>query len=99
MRDLVEERTGTRPPGPVRLLTTLRTFGHSFNPVIFYYCFARGGERVEAVVADVTNTPWGESHAYVLSREGEERRSCATRWTRSSTCRRSSGWTATTTGA
>ena len=69
VRDLVEERTGARPPGPVRLLTTLRTFGHSFNPVSFYYCFARGGERVEAVVADVTNTPWGESHAYVLSRD------------------------------
>jgi len=71
VRDLVEERTGTRPPGPVRLLTTLRTFGHSFNPVSFYYCFARGGERVDAVVAHVTNTPWGESHAYVLSRDGE----------------------------
>ena len=35
-----EERTGERPPGPVRLLTTLRTFGHNFNPVCFYYCFA-----------------------------------------------------------
>ncbi len=51
----------TRPAGPVRLLTTLRTFGHNFNPVCFYYCFAPGGERVEAVVAQVTNTPWGES--------------------------------------
>ncbi len=71
VRDLVEQRTGRRPPGPVRLLTTLRTFGHSFNPVSFYYCFARGGERVEAVVADVTNTPWGESHAYVLARGDE----------------------------
>ena len=33
----------------------------------FYYCFDRGGEHVEAVVAEVTNTPWGERHAYVLS--------------------------------
>ena len=71
VRDLVEERTGHRPAGPVRLLTTLRTFGHAFNPVSFYYCFARSGSRVEAVVADVTNTPWGESHAYVLA-SGEE---------------------------
>jgi uncharacterized protein len=68
VRDLVEERTGARPRGPVRLLTTLRTFGHSFNPVSFYYCFAAGGERVDAVVAQVTNTPWGESHSYVLAR-------------------------------
>ena len=69
VRDLVEERTGARPTGPVRLLTTLRTFGHNFNPVSFFYCFAPGGDRVEAVVAQVTNTPWGESHSYVLSRE------------------------------
>ena len=71
VRDLVEERTGTRPAGPVRLLTTLRTLGHNFNPVSFFYLFARGGRRVEAVVAQVTNTPWGERHAYVLSRDGE----------------------------
>ena len=39
--------------------------GHGFNPVRFYYCFD-GDERVERVVAEVTNTPWGEQHAYVL---------------------------------
>ncbi len=71
VRDLVEERTGARPRGAVRLLTTLRTFGHSFNPVSFYYCFTPGSERVEAVVAQVTNTPWGETHSYVLSRSEE----------------------------
>ena len=71
VRKLVEERTGARPHGPVRLLTTLRTLGHNFNPVSFYYCFENGGERVQAVVAQVTNTPWGESHAYVLRRDGE----------------------------
>ncbi len=71
VRELVEERTGARPRGPVRLLTTLRTLGHSFNPVSFYYCFGVGGERVDAVVAEVTNTPWGESHSYVLSRDDE----------------------------
>jgi DUF1365 family protein len=68
VRDLVAERTGTRPAGPVRLLTTLRTLGHAFNPVSFHYCFDAAAERVEAVVAHVTNTPWGESHAYVLER-------------------------------
>lgn len=71
VRDLVAARTGTRPEGPVRLLTTLRTFGHAFNPVSFHYCFDRADERVEAVVAHVTNTPWGESHAYVLGRDGD----------------------------
>ncbi len=65
-RDLVQERTGTRPQGPVRLLAHVRQFGHCFNPVTFLYCFAPDGERLEAVVAEVTNTPWGERHAYVL---------------------------------
>jgi uncharacterized protein len=64
----VEERSGNRPEGPIRLLTTLRTMGHNFNPVSFFYCFERDGQRVQAVVAQVTNTPWGESHAYVLAR-------------------------------
>ena len=71
VRRLVEERTGSRPEGPIRLLTTLRTLGHNFNPVSFYYCFTPGGDRVESVVAQVTNTPWGDSHAYVLSQQGQ----------------------------
>lgn len=71
-REAVAAATGSRPAGPVRLLTGLRYFGHSFNPVSFYYCFAPDGERVEAVVADVQNIPWGERHPYVLAR-GEDR--------------------------
>ena len=69
VRSLVAERTGERPGGPVRLLTQLRSFGHCFNPVSFYYCFDESGERLDAVVAEVTNTPWGERHAYALARE------------------------------
>ena len=61
---------GWLPTGPIRLLTQLRTFGHCFNPVSFYYCFTHRG-RLEAVVAEVTSTPWGERHAYVLSRTDE----------------------------
>ncbi|HEX6457142.1 MAG TPA: DUF1365 domain-containing protein, partial [Solirubrobacterales bacterium] len=71
-REAVEEATGARPSGPVRLLAGLRWFGHSFNPVSFYYCFDPRGERVEAVVADVQNIPWRERHPYVLAR-GERR--------------------------
>jgi DUF1365 family protein len=69
-RDAVEARTGARPRGPVRLLANLRYFGHVFNPVCFYYCFEQTGERLEAVVADVTSIPWGETHSYVLARGG-----------------------------
>ena len=66
VRDLIERRTG-RPPaaGPVRVLTQPRTLGTCFNPVSFYYAF-EGDGRLDAVVAEVTNTPWGQRHAYVL---------------------------------
>lgn len=66
VRDLVEGQTGSRPAGPIRLLTNLRYFGYSFNPVSYYYCFDADGETVQAYVAEVTNTPWGESVTYVL---------------------------------
>jgi uncharacterized protein len=71
-RDAVEAETGDRPAGPVRLLAGLRYLGHSFNPVSFYYCFDSAGKRVEAVVADVENIPWGEHRAYVLARGESE---------------------------
>jgi DUF1365 family protein len=67
LRDLVGERTGTRPQGPVRLLTHLRYLGYCFNPVSFYYCFDASGQNLETIVAEVDNTPWGERHCYVLT--------------------------------
>jgi hypothetical protein len=69
VRRLVAARTGSAPAGPIRLLTNLRYFGHCFNPVSFYYCFDADAQRVETIVAEVTNTPWGERHAYVLRPE------------------------------
>jgi len=66
VRDLVEERTGTRPAGPVTILTHLRYFGICINPISTYYCYDAPGSRVETVVAEVHNTPWNERHCYVL---------------------------------
>ena len=68
VRSLVEERLGFRPAGPIRLLTHLRYLGVLMNPVSFYFCFDAEGERLEAIVAEITNTPWGERHSYVLDR-------------------------------
>jgi uncharacterized protein len=65
--DEVQRQRGVRPKGPIRLLTHLRSLGHCFNPVSFYYCFDPAGEHLEHVLAEVTNTPWGERRAYVLS--------------------------------
>jgi len=57
---------GHRPAGPIRLLTHLRFGGHVFNPVSFYYCYQADGSTLDCIVADITNTPWKERHAYVL---------------------------------
>lgn len=71
VRDEVQRRRGTRPAGPIRLLTHPRYWGVCFNPVSFYYVFDAAGENLQWVVADVTNTPWREKHAYVLGPFGE----------------------------
>ena len=74
LQEVVREIAGPDAPrGPVRLLTNVRTLGHCFNPVCFYYLFEEDGETVGAVVAEVTNTPWGDRHAYVLPREDGRR--------------------------
>ena len=64
IRDTVKQEAGITVEGPIRLLAQLRSFGVSFNPVSFYYCFDAGGRELVAVVAEVTNTPWLERHAY-----------------------------------
>jgi DUF1365 family protein len=69
-RDLVEQRLGRRPAGPVRLLTHLAYFGYRFNPVSVYYCFEADGETPAAFILEVNNTPWGEQHCYVLDAAG-----------------------------
>jgi DUF1365 family protein len=80
VRDRVAAATGERPAGPVRMLAHLRTFGHVFNPVVFYYCFDADGATLVAVVAEITNTPWKERHAYVLPVDAAHRRGRALHW-------------------
>lgn len=66
VRDLVESRLGRRPDGPIYLLAHLRTFGWAFNPLAVYYCWTADRGALDAVVLEVTNTPWGERQWYVL---------------------------------
>ena len=72
VRDLVEERLGMCPTGPIRLLTHLRYFGYCFNPVSFYYCYDQNDQHVETIVAEIHNTPWGEEYCYVLGEQMNE---------------------------
>lgn len=84
LADAVRQRivdAGFSPPaGPIRLLTHLRYCGHVFNPVSFYYCYAQDGITLECIVAEITNTPWRERHAYVLPFSGARVRGRVLRW-------------------
>lgn len=80
VRDTVQRVTGARPDGPIRLLTHLRYFGHSFNPVSIYYGFLADGTTLDWVMAEITNTPWRQRHAYVLPVSTATRRGSALEW-------------------
>lgn len=77
--DRVQQATGQRPTGPVRLLAHWRIFGYCMNPVSFYYCFEPDGQTLLAIVAEITNTPWGERFAYVLPAAAAERHGTSAR--------------------
>jgi uncharacterized protein len=74
---LVAERTHnkfqpTRGTHTVKLLTHLRYYGYCFNPVSFYYVLRKphpddnDNYKIDAIVAEVSNTPWNEMQCYVL---------------------------------
>ncbi|MBY0588793.1 DUF1365 domain-containing protein [bacterium] len=65
VRQEVDRQIGRRPTGPIRLLTQARTYGYVFNPISIYYCFDVE-EKLDSLLLEVTNTPWGERHCYVL---------------------------------
>jgi DUF1365 family protein len=73
VRGLVAARTGSRPTGPVRLLTHCRYGGAGFNPISVYYCFDGDGETLQWAVLEVTSTPWRERTHYVVDMRGDER--------------------------
>ncbi len=80
VRDRIHASTGLRPNGPIRLLAHLRYAGLVFNPVSFYYCYAPDGQQLQHVVAEITNTPWRERHAYVLPIADAQPRGRAWSW-------------------
>lgn len=81
VRARIATALGRAPPGPIRLLTHLRYGGHVFNPVSFYYCYAADGSTLDCIVAEITNTPWKERHAYVLPVSDADAHGRALAWT------------------
>lgn len=77
VRELVCKETGVYPSGPVDLVTHLREWGYCFNPIALFLCWdSEARNKVEYVVSEVTNTPWGERTVQVLdmgrARKGED---------------------------
>jgi len=68
---LIFDRLGAAFNGSIRVLTHLRYFGYAINPIRVYYCFD-GDEKLEFVVAEVTNTPWRETHCYVFDARSQQ---------------------------
>ena len=46
------------------LMTHFRYFGLAFNPISCFYCFKNN--QLQAIIAEVSNTPWKEAIHYVL---------------------------------
>jgi hypothetical protein len=68
---LVAERTQQRfqptiATHRILLFTHLAYYGYCFNPVSFYYLQNKTTNKTDAVVGEVSNTPWNEMHCYVL---------------------------------
>ena len=72
VRKTVFEKVGYKVKGPIRLLTHIRYLGYCFNPVSFYYCFDETDSEVDVIMAEVTNTPWDERHAYVIQERDKD---------------------------
>eukprot|EP01129_Flabellula_baltica_P011974 TRINITY_DN5338_c0_g1_i2.p1 TRINITY_DN5338_c0_g1~~TRINITY_DN5338_c0_g1_i2.p1 ORF type:complete len:693 (+),score=113.11 TRINITY_DN5338_c0_g1_i2:103-2181(+) len=67
VRRLVRDETGEWVTGPIDLLTHLRSYGHCFNPISFYFCWdSVNREEVKYVVTEVSNTPWNQVKCHVL---------------------------------
>lgn len=81
VRSEVAKRLQRPITGPIRLLTHARYFGVTMNPVSFYYGFLPDGETLDWILAEITNTPWGERHSYLLPVNGSTATAAGLQWT------------------
>lgn len=65
-RQLVMNQYGVYPKGKIYLLTQLSCLGHCFNPISVYFILDETNQQLDYLMLEVTNTPWGERHYYIL---------------------------------
>ncbi len=67
-RAMYRSEVGTEAPGRIAVMANLSSLGWNFNPITLYFFY--DGDTVDRAIAEVTNTPWGERHLYVLGAPG-----------------------------
>lgn len=72
-RQLVMNEYGTYPTGKIYLLSQLSCLGYCFNPISIYFIFDKDEQNLEYLILEVTNTPWGERHNYVLKHSAKQK--------------------------
>ncbi len=55
------------------ILTHLGHLGLCYNPVSFYFCTDKKHVHPMYILAEITNTPWGEKHVYCFKASGTEK--------------------------
>lgn len=66
-RQLVASKCDIYPKGKIYLLTQLSCMNYCFNPISLYFILNETNENLAFLIIEVTNTPWGERHQYVLN--------------------------------
>ena len=66
----VKELGGQWQGQKLLMMTQARVLGLYFSPVNFHFCYE--GETCQYMLAEVSNTPWGEKHWYLVDLENAE---------------------------
>ncbi|MBA2648157.1 MAG: DUF1365 domain-containing protein [Legionella sp.] len=72
-RQLVVEKFKTYPKGKIYLLTQLECLGYCFNPISLFFFLDEGNQKLDFLILEVTNTPWGEKHNYILKSSSDSK--------------------------
>lgn len=69
----LEKVLGIKERGRLLMLSNPRIFGYLINPITVVFCFNKANTGLQAVILEVTNTPWKERVRYVLPCDPEAR--------------------------
>lgn len=64
IKQKVKELGGQWQGDKLLMMTQVRMFGLYFSPVNFMFCY--DGDECRYMLAEVSNTPWGEKHWYLV---------------------------------